>query len=395
MLNDAATRAKWLAETGEAITLARCDMAWGGGKECSTFADWVGDANVQGGQYYKQTQNCNTGACPVDCVANPWEPWSGCTKSCGTAGTSTRVRSVKIAENYGGKPCVNMCEAERSNCAKDGLHKQVSKCNVGISCDKYDLPTCQMDHVHCDIKDHTVNADRSWYHKIDANGARYYHNTMTGENTYTKPATFMECSAPPTQQWHNHKTVDRTDINPHDTHVFGTFTKKRIGEFKVHVTPTCLNNQNCGLIDIGACHGCDTEQECKDMGLSSTLFVTHHRKYMHYQKYNAVTKQHEHVQYHCKREGARGCKCTCDGHPPCVVKQGKLLHNKLIHGNAYPNVPTLQDCCNMCTNHPQCGSWEYSDSKLCVLKTGAPQFFDVPSSAAGAVWSGCRSGEAC
>merc|ERR1719258_408141 len=88
------------------------------------------------------------------------------------------------------------------------------------------------------------------------------------------------------------------------------------------------------------------------------------------------------TKYHCKREGKGGCKCTCDAHPPCVVKQGYVLRecktrhaahnvasphahalqdddedlacNRMLHGNAYPNVPNMQDCCNMCTNHPKC-----------------------------------------
>jgi hypothetical protein len=203
----------------------------------------------------------------------------------------------------------------------------------------------------------------------------------------------VECAAPPTKRWHNVETVDRNDINPHDTHVFGTFTKKRIGSFKIHVTPTCVNNQNCGLIDIGACHGCDTEQECKDMGISSTVFVTHHRRHMQMQHYNPISQQHEQVQYHCKRDGERGCSCTCNGHAPCSVRKDMLLENAVIHGNAYPNVPKMQDCCNLCTNHPSCRGWEYSDSKMCVLKSGSPKLIPAPSGVAGTFWSGVRAGE--
>jgi hypothetical protein len=395
MLNDAATRAKWSKETGETITVTRCDMAWGGGKECSAHV--LGGSGtehwVESDKYWTQQDECNEHACPVDCVANPWEPWSACTKSCGSSGLSTRVRSVKIEEAYGGKPCVNTCPSERPDCEEHDLHKQTSSCNKGVTCE---LPTCQSNHVHCDIKDHTVNAARAWYQKIDMNGQRYYHNTIDSvkfPDTYTKPASFVECATPPTKRWHNSKTVDRDDINPYDTHVFGTFTKKRIGEFKIHVTPTCVNNQNCGLIDIGACHGCDTDQECKDMGISSTVFVTHHRQHMQMKHYNPITQKHEQVQYHCKREGERDCTCTCNGHTPCVVHANMLLKNTAIHGNAYPKVPTMQDCCNMCTNHPNCSSWEYSSSKMCELKTGSPQFYAAPSSAAGKFWSGVRAGE--
>lgn len=177
------------------------------------------------------------------------------------------------------------------------------------------------------------------------------------------------------------------------------------------------------MVDLGACHGCDTEQECRDMGLSTTLFVTHHRKNMAQRRYNMASGKYEQAKYHCKREGTDGCKCTCDAHPPCVVKQGYVLRecrmrhaahnvalphahalqdddedlacNRMLHGNAYPNVPNMQDCCNLCTNHPKCDAWEYSSSKLCVLKAGAPAFKLVPTGSKFTVWSGCRAGETC
>jgi len=400
-LGDATAIAAWVTATGEASGTTRCDMAWGGGKECSAFPDWVGDANVLGGEYYKQTRDCNTQACPVDCVASPWQPWSACTATCG-GGTSTRTRSVKIAEKYGGKPCVNACEASRPSCTKSGLHTQTSACNDGVSCSKFDLPTCQLEHVHCEIKSHNLHADKkTWMSSIDSKGVRYYHNAVTGQNTYSRPSNYVECAAPMPLRWEAKAVTKRTlgtkahEISPYQTHGRNTITHYREGDFVPHVTHTCLNNQNCGMVDLGACHGCDTEQECKDMGMSSTLFVTHHRKFMHQQKYNPTTGKHDQAQYHCKREGATGCKCTCDGHTPCVVRQGKLLSNAMLHANSYQNVPVQQDCCNMCTNHPQCGSWEYSSTKVCVLKTGAPQFVDAPSSSSVMVWSGCRAGETC
>ena len=77
--------------------------------------------------------------------------------------------------------------------------------------------------------------------------------------------------------------------------------------------------------------------------------------------------------------------------------QNKLLSNPMLHANAYHNIPHLQDCCNLCTNHPKCGGWEYSSSGLCVLKSGEPQFIAQPEQTLDSVvvWSGCRAGEAC
>jgi hypothetical protein len=419
-LGNAATVAAWTAATGLAVDMTRCDMAWGGGKECSAFPLWVGDTNVQGGQYYKQQQQCNQHECPVDCVPRNWGAWGACTATCGS-GSTTRTRAIKIPEDFGGKACANGAFPQ--------LHAQTETCNADVSCDKNALPVCQTNHVHCDIKTHALNQARSWMSSIDSKGVRYYHNILTGLSQHEKPDGFVECAAPLPAKWQTSKTTKRAsgtgadDVSPYQTHGRNTITHYREGDFHELATARCINNQNCGLVDLGACHGCDTEQECKDMGLSSTLFVTHHRKYMAQQRFNPALNKYEQAKYHCKREGVDGCKCTCDAHPPCVVKQGYVLRecktrhsahnvasphahaladddeqlacNRMLHGNAYPNVPNMQDCCNMCTNHPKCDAWEYSSTKLCVLKSGAPAFKAVPSDSTFAVWSGCRAGETC
>ena len=148
----------------------------------------------------------------------------------------------------------------------------------------------------------------------------------------------------------------------------------------------------------------------------------------HLKKYNKSTGKFERVQYHCRRVGPWGdhkCKCDCNGHSPCVVEQGYVLRecaaptpgyhnavheahrlpegqaaqgescNRMIHGNAFPNVPNMQECCNLCTNHPKCGSWEYSSTKMCVLKEGAPVWQKVSSAGSFEVWSGCKAGSGC
>ena len=199
------------------------------------------------------------------------------------------------------------------------------------------------------------------------------------------------------------KTYNK-NLNPYDTTLYGTtFTKTREGHFERIPTPDCVNNQNCGLHDGGACHGCDSEEECRDLGLSSTLFVTHHRKYMqHNKKFNWETKQRDSARYHCRRVGPWGqhtCSCKCDAHTPCCSKKDYVLTNKMLHANSYDSIPTQQDCCDMCTNHPKCGSWEYSPGAgKCVLKEGAPQFLAVPAASKSAgvvVFSGARAGNSC
>ena len=88
------------------------------------------------------------------------------------------------------------------------------------------------------------------------------------------------------------------------------------------------------------------------------------------------------------------CYCTCSMHPPCDGVQGKALSNTAILGNRWHGVLKRHDCCNMCTNHPQCGSFTYRDNEqLCELFKGAPAFVDAAD--ASSTWSGCESGSKC
>jgi hypothetical protein len=349
---------------------AQCNQAWGGGKECATFA-------------WSESQKCNEdGLCPVDCETSKWSAWSPCTKQC-KGGVSTRTRIVAISNANGGTICPHLAES--------------SVCNEAVSCSKWDLPTCQPDHVHCDLKHHNLHEARAWKSGIDSHGKRYYHNTVNGMNTYSKPKDFIECGAMPATKF---VATGKRALAKRDTgsNVFGAehqWTHERTGSFQAHVDQDCYNNQNCGLVDIGRCHDCDTEQECKDLGVSTTVFVTHHRKNMDAQGvWNHATGKRERLQHFCRRDGEAGCKCVCNGHTPCMSRRGMMITNEMLHANIFHNIPTLQDCCNMCTNHPECGSWEYSDTHICVLKRGAPKFAAQPSGGF-VMWSGCRAGETC
>merc|ERR1712167_555614 len=101
------------------------------------------------------------------------------------------------------------------------------------------------------------------------------------------------------------------------------FEGERVGSFSAR--DSCNIDQTCGLRDVGTCHDCDTEQECKDLGISSTLFVTHHREHMGQLVWNRKNESYQQVQYHCRRKGLSDCECMCNGHPPCSLRKGKML----------------------------------------------------------------------
>merc|ERR1719478_1357366 len=66
-------------------------------------------------------RKCNMQPCPVDCVLASWSGWSKCSADCG-GGVQQRLREVKRAMKYGGKPCGETSETKACNnqaCEKD------------------------------------------------------------------------------------------------------------------------------------------------------------------------------------------------------------------------------------------------------------------------------------
>jgi len=66
-------------------------------------------------------RSCNTHPCPINCRLSIWSGWSKCSAECG-GGVQQRLREVKMAMKYNGKPCGETsetvaCEAEA--CEKD------------------------------------------------------------------------------------------------------------------------------------------------------------------------------------------------------------------------------------------------------------------------------------
>jgi len=55
-------------------------------------------------------RSCNNKPCPVDCRLSAWSGWSKCSAECG-GGVQQRLREVKWAMKYGGKPCGGTSES--------------------------------------------------------------------------------------------------------------------------------------------------------------------------------------------------------------------------------------------------------------------------------------------
>jgi len=66
-------------------------------------------------------RSCNNQPCPVDCRLSTWSGWSKCSAQC-AGGVSQRLREVKRAMKYGGKPCGGSSQTRSCNnqaCEKD------------------------------------------------------------------------------------------------------------------------------------------------------------------------------------------------------------------------------------------------------------------------------------
>ncbi len=120
-----------------------CDKPCGTGTQTRTRAITTQAAN--GGTacptVLSESQQCNTQACPVDCLVSDWSAWSTCTKPCGT-GTQTRTRTIQRQAANGGKVCPTvLSESQQCNtqaCPLPGLPKNIcqGQCPVEMISEK-------------------------------------------------------------------------------------------------------------------------------------------------------------------------------------------------------------------------------------------------------------------
>merc|ERR1719331_378373 len=80
-------------------------------------------------------RSCNNHPCPVDCRLSAWGGWSKCSSKCG-GGVTQRLRDVKRAMMYNGKPCGQASQTKACNaeaCEKDC---ELSEWTKWTSCSK-------------------------------------------------------------------------------------------------------------------------------------------------------------------------------------------------------------------------------------------------------------------
>ena len=100
-------------------------------KSCGTGSQRRSRVNLEpaaGGKacpHSEETRDCNSTACPVDCVTQDWGEWGACSAKC-NGGVQTRTRPT-FAPKHGGKACPHNAETKKCNAhACDCLYSPTS-----------------------------------------------------------------------------------------------------------------------------------------------------------------------------------------------------------------------------------------------------------------------------
>lgn len=106
-------------------TQGTCSATCGGGTRINTRT--ITTPPKHGGMPcgdLQETQDCNTGPCPIDCQVSDWGAWGPCNGSCGGTGTQTRTRTVTTQAKYNGICDDLLVETQTCNtdpCTRYGL----------------------------------------------------------------------------------------------------------------------------------------------------------------------------------------------------------------------------------------------------------------------------------
>lgn len=336
----------------------------------------------------------------LDCEVSSWGQWSSCPKSCkagaSPAGVHTRTRT----------PTMLPCSLAGGDVA----------CNApwggGEACG--DLLESRSCNVHQCPVDCVMAAWGGWSQCTKSCGSGSTHRTRSvhvsaahGGSCTDKQREDSACNAqscdpknlPRCHNEHIHCKVEERDYGVKNTNQFARSSSD------------CHKRWTYAY---GNCHHCDTPAECAIKGIHKTIVVTHSSKFQTQalQAFSAIGPAGGSVNvwpfkkrainsssFHCYfKNNQDGCYCTCAHHPTCAARQGTTLSNSLLRGNRWSNIAEQQDCCNMCTNNPECNSYTFSkDKQECTFYTGTPDYvlMDPTDAAYATTWSGCRSGDTC
>jgi hypothetical protein len=333
----------------------------------------------------------------LDCEVSAWSTWSTCPKSCksgtGPSGVHTRTRVPKM------QPCALQdgigCDAPWAGGAGCGDLSESRGCN------EHQCP------VNC-----VMAAWASWSQctKSCGSGTTYRTRTIQVNAQHAGSCAHKLRDESPC----NVKSCDPKALpRCHNEHIHCKVEERNYGA--KNTNQFARPNADCykrWTYAYGNCHHCDTPAECAIKGIHKTIVVTHNSKFQTQALTAYATPEHSPSflpfikrdidgpsNFHCYfKNNQDGCYCTCTHHPACAARQGTKLSNAPLRGNRWQNIAEQQECCNMCTNNPDCKSYTFSkDAQECTFYGGTPDYvlMDATDAAYATTWSGCRSGDAC
>lgn len=324
----------------------QCNQAWGGGKACD-HEDYV----------WSETDTCNAHACPIDCEYTQWGHWEPCSKGCDSGGTH-RVRSITVEPEFGGSKCPAMRDPP-TGLSPCNQHK----CEHGGQ--------CGVEHVRCNVL--MLEHHKSSF-AIRGDLSTCGHSSIEEQNICWNNNSCKTCKGSDKAN-SNVDHCNKEACHDADTDSERALHNRLEADYKACQEGTDGRSAaNKARKEAGL-----PERQCRK--LFPTLQVTHDRTHMDVLSH-----------FKCAKTSPTTCACKCDKHPACCAKKNMLLSNTMLFGNRFNDVDTLQECCNMCTNHPSCGAWEYTTERICVLKSGSPSYAANPFPEVVTSWSGTPSG---
>jgi hypothetical protein len=123
-------------EVGDWSSWSECDKSCGSGSQ-SRSRDILTQEQHGGSTcpFLDVSQSCNDEPCPLDCVHGDWSAWSECTYSCGT-GQKSRSFTITTHADFGGRACPASAEDSECNSQACPIDCVLGDWNGFSNCDK-------------------------------------------------------------------------------------------------------------------------------------------------------------------------------------------------------------------------------------------------------------------
>jgi len=194
-----------------------------------------------------QISECNKGDCPVDCVYADWDPWGGCSKSCG-GGTRKRFRSVAAEPSADGKLCEDVgSESEETPCGQNACPVDCVLTDWGL----WDL---------CDVSCGTGSTKRTRSVKVFASYGGLACEGLSENKTCDNGVCPVDCELSDWSEWSPCDRSCKTDTEPGERKRYRTVMEEG-NEFG----KPCPDNQT-SHVQTGICslHQCPSDCKLSD-----------------------------------------------------------------------------------------------------------------------------------